>query len=200
MLERSHECDPGMTAAAKARDRAWVAVLAASFGFGLAVSWHRWGNPLIDTGREMNQPLRLLAGEMLYSDIRHIYGPLSPWLHAVLFHMFGPSLTVLYTDGIISAIMILALVFWLGHQIIAESGGRRRCDAECHVALRVQTRRSLHPAYTYNSLHGHTLGLITLAILTAALKRGREAAHPLSVTPFLLAGIVSGLSDPVQER
>ena len=86
MLERTYECGPGMIAAAKAPDRAWLAILAASFGFGLAVSWHRWGNPLIDTGREMNQPLRLLGGEMLYSDIRHIYGPLSPWLHAGLFY------------------------------------------------------------------------------------------------------------------
>ncbi len=69
MLERGYEdrCGPGMTAAGKTRDRAWLAVLAASFGFGLAVSWHRWGNPLIDTGREMNQPLRLAGGEMLYS-------------------------------------------------------------------------------------------------------------------------------------
>lgn len=193
MLERSYECGPGMIAAAKARDRAWVAVLAASFGFGLAVSWHRWGNPLIDTGREMNQPLRLLAGEMLYSDIRHIYGPLSPWLHAGLFHLFGPSLTVLYTDGIISAIVILALVYWLGRQIMSPA-------AAGAATLNVMWLCVFKPAgvyilpYSYNSLHGTALGLITLAILTAALKRGRETTHPLSVMPFVQAGIAAGLT------
>ena len=48
----------------------------------LAASWQRWSDPIVDVGREMNQPLRLVAGERLYSDVRHIYGPLSPWLHA----------------------------------------------------------------------------------------------------------------------
>ncbi len=179
--------------AARARDRAWFAILAASFGFGLAVSWHRWGNPLIDTGREMNQPLRLLGGEMLYSDIRHIYGPLSPWLHAALFHMFGPSLTVLYTDGIISAIIILALVYWLGRQIMSPA-------AAGAATLNVMWLCVFKPAgvyilpYSYNSLHGTALGLITLAILTAALKRGRETTHPISMMPFALAGIAAGLT------
>ena len=182
-----------MTAPAKTRDRAWLAVLAASFGFGLAVSWHRWGNPLIDTGREMNQPLRLVGGEMLYSDIRHIYGPLSPWLHAVLFHVFGPSLTVLYTDGIISAIMILALVYWLGRQIMNPA-------AAGAATLNVMWLCVFKPAgvyilpYSYNSLHGTALGLITLAILTAALKRGRDPTDPLSVMPFLVAGMAAGLA------
>jgi hypothetical protein len=182
-----------MTPAAKTRDRVWLAVLAASFAFGLAVSWHRWGNPLIDTGREMNQPLRLVGGEMLYSDIRHIYGPLSPWLHAVLFQVFGPSLTVLYTDGIISAIVILALVYWLGRQIMSPA-------AAGAATLNVMWLCVFKPAgvyilpYSYNSLHGTALGLITLAILTAALKRGREPTDPLSVMPFLLAGMVAGLA------
>jgi hypothetical protein len=199
MLGRSYEgrkiklCGPRMTAAAQTRDRAWLAILAASFAFGLAVSWHRWGNPLIDTGREMNQPLRLMGGEMLYSDLRHIYGPLSPWLHAVLFHVFGPSLTVLYTDGIISAIMILALVYWLGRQIMSPA-------AAGAATLNVMWLCVFKPAgiyilpYSYNSLHGTALGLITLAILTAALKRGRDPTHPVSVMPFLLAGMVAGLA------
>ena len=46
----------------------------------LAASWLRWAAPVVDIGREMNQPLRLSSGEMLYSDVRHIYGPLSPWV------------------------------------------------------------------------------------------------------------------------
>ena len=60
------------------RDLPWVVLISVSFIFGLFVSWERWGNPLVDCGREMNQALRLARGEMLYSDVRHIYGPLSP--------------------------------------------------------------------------------------------------------------------------
>ena len=100
-------------------DRAWLAILAACLALNLAASWQRWANPVVDVGREMNQPLRLAAGEMLYSDVRHIYGPLSPWLHAIPFRIFNPSLTVLYADGIVTATMVLALKYWLGRQIMS---------------------------------------------------------------------------------
>ena len=77
----------------------WGLLLAASFVAGLTVSWQRWASPVIDSGREMNQPLRLAEGQRLYSDVRHIYGPFSPWLNAQLYRAFGPSLGVLYGDG-----------------------------------------------------------------------------------------------------
>ena len=70
--------------------------MTAAFLCGLAASWQRWGGPLIDCGREMNQPLRLASGEQLYSDVRHIYGPLSPYLHAALYRL-GVQLSVCFT-------------------------------------------------------------------------------------------------------
>ena len=48
--------------------RAW-AVLAAVFILLTAVSWQQWTNLFIDTGREMNVPLRLLQGDRLYADV-----------------------------------------------------------------------------------------------------------------------------------
>ena len=100
----------------------WGLVLAASFAAGLTVSWQRWASPVIDSGREMNQPLRLAEGQTLYSDVRHIYGPFSPWLNAQLYRAFGPSLDVLYGDGIISSILILALVYRLARRLMEQAG------------------------------------------------------------------------------
>ena len=40
-----------------------------SLGAGLVASWQRWGNPLVDSGRELNVPLKLLHGERLYSEV-----------------------------------------------------------------------------------------------------------------------------------
>ena len=71
--------------------------MTAAFLCGLAASWQRWGGPLIDCGREMNQPLRLASGEQLYSDVRHIYGPLSPYLHAALYRLCGSQRSVCFT-------------------------------------------------------------------------------------------------------
>jgi hypothetical protein len=178
------------------RDRIWMGLLTVAFAAGLAVSWQRWGNPLIDTGREMNQPLRLVDGETLYANVRHIYGPLSPWLHAALYRLFGPSLSVLYIDGIISTAIILALVYRLGRQIMtpAAAGAATLC---------VMWLCALRPAgnyilpYSYDSLHATVLSLIALAVLVKALRapphssgsgRGRGAIA------FLIAGLLAGLT------
>jgi hypothetical protein len=187
---------------AAGRDRFWLAMLAICFLVSLAASWQRWSDPVVDVGREMNQPLRLAGGEMLYSDVRHIYGPLSPWLHAVLFHIFTPSLTVLYLDGIITATIALALVYWLGRQIMSPA-------AAGAATLNVMSFCVFKPAgnyilpYSYNSLHGAVLGLITLAILVTALRPEAPRSGSLTTSGaligqrplmFLLAGLVAGLA------
>src|SRR5262249_26091172 len=39
------------------------------FAAMLSVSWWRWTSPIADSGREMDLPLRLINGELLYRDI-----------------------------------------------------------------------------------------------------------------------------------
>ena len=151
-LSGTHVIIPLVATLGNARDRLWLLLIGVTFAGGLAASWQRWGNPLIDTGREMNQPMRLADGEMLYANVRHIYGPLSPWMHAELYRLFGPSLTILYVDGILSAALILLLVYWLARQIMtpAAAGG---------ATLSVMWLCALRPAgnyilpYSYDSLH-----------------------------------------------
>ena len=180
---------------AAGRDMTWLIVLAASFLLMLVVSWQRWADPIVDIGREMNQPLRLLSGEHLYSDVRHIYGPLSPWLHAGLYRLFGPSLTILYADGIVSATIVLGLVYWLGRRIMDPA-------ASGVATLHVMSLCLFKPAgnyilpYSYNSLHGATLGLITLAMLVMTVKRVNEPAVPYTggMAAFAAAGFVAGLA------
>ena len=183
-------------------DRAWLAILAACLALNLAASWQRWSDPVVDVGREMNQPLRLAGGEMLYSDVRHIYGPLSPWLHAALFHIFKPSLTVLYADGIVTATIALALVYWLGRQIMSPAAaGAATLNVMSFCAFKSAGNYIL--PYSYNSLHGAVLGLITLAILVTALRPETPRSGSLTTSRalrgrdtlmFLLAGLVAGLA------
>lgn len=162
------------------------AVLAASFAFGLAASWLRWTNPVIDSGREMNQPLRLVQGETLYSNVGHIYGPLSPWLHAILYRLFDPSLTILYVDGIVCAIAILALVFWLGRRVMDPLPAAT-------ATLTVMWLCAFKPAgnfivpYAYSALHGTLLGLATLALSVRARERP-------SASRFAAAGLLAGVT------
>jgi 4-amino-4-deoxy-L-arabinose transferase-like glycosyltransferase len=142
----------------------------ASFLFGVAFSWQRWGNPLVDCGREMNQPLRLANGEMLYSDVRHIYGPLSPYLNSLLYRIFGASLTVLYGSGIVSAILILTLCYWLARQLMNRWAATAATLSVMWLCAFKQAGNYFLP-YSYSALHGCALGMITLALLVLTIPK-----------------------------
>jgi 4-amino-4-deoxy-L-arabinose transferase-like glycosyltransferase len=170
------------------RDLPWVALIAVSFMFGLAVSWERWGNPLVDCGREMNQPLRLARGEMLYSEVRHIYGPLSPYLNALLYKIFGPSLTVLYADGILTAIVILAAVYWLSRRLMGRAAAAATTLSVMWLCAFKQAGNYVLP-YSYSALHGCALGLVSLCLLVRFLER-RDSEQATCEEPALPAGRV----------
>jgi hypothetical protein len=173
-------------ARANRRDLQWAGGLAAFFLSGLAVSWQRWGNPLIDCGREMNLPWRLANGEVLYAGVRHLYGPLSPYLHAMLFRAFGPHLGLLYADGIASAAVALALVYWLGRRVMPPLGAGTATMGVMWLCVFKPSGNYVFP-YSFNALHGTVLGLVTVALLVRALASGRG--------PWLaLAGLAAGLT------
>lgn len=178
-----------MTPESGGRDRIWIAGVAGAFLLSLAASWQRWGNLLIDTGREMNQPLRLAAGERLYADVRHIYGPLSPWLHAALFDALGPSLTILYLDGILTAVLVLAIAYWLSRQIMRPAAAGAATLSVMYLCVFKPAGNYILP-YSYNALHGAALSLLALALLVDALRR--PGADP--AWRFVAAGGVAGLA------
>ena len=184
------------------RDLPWLVLIAAFFIFGLTVSWERWGNPLVDCGREMNQPLRLARGEMLYSDVRHIYGPLSPYLNALLYKIFGPSLSVLYADGILTAILILASVYWLSRRLMGPAAAAGATLSVMWLCAFKQAGNYVLP-YSYSALHGCALGLVSLVLLVHFLEKfKRRSVDSTDSNPFsggaalwlMLAGAVAGLA------
>src|SRR5262249_37790064 len=168
------------------RDIPVLAAIVAMLSGGLATLWMRWGNPLGDCGREMNQPLRLARGEMLYSQVRHIYGPLSPYLNSALFRLAGPSLGVLYAEGILCTLLILLAVYWLSRQLMGRPGSAT-------ATLSVMWLCAFKPAgnyilpYSYGALHGCLFGLFAMAGIVLLIRHGKswEAAG---------AGIACGLA------
>ena len=173
------------------RDLFWIVLIAVSFGAGLAVSWERWGNPLVDCGREMNQPLRLASGQMLYSDVRHIYGPLSPYLNAALFKVFEPSLGVLYADGIITAALILILIYYVARQIMTPATAGAATLSVLWLCALKQAGNYILP-YSYSALHGCALGLITLALLLKFVRLQGRGATGSAVAFLAGAGLAAG--------
>ncbi|HEV8485313.1 MAG TPA: hypothetical protein VGV87_17355 [Blastocatellia bacterium] len=188
-----------MSAQINRRDLPWVVLISVSFIFGLVVSWERWGNPLVDCGREMNQPLRLARGEMLYSQVRHIYGPLSPYLNALLYRIFGASLGVLYADGIVTALVIIGLVYWLARQLMGRAPSAAAALSVMWICAFKQAGNYVLP-YSYAALHGCVLGLASLALLVKAAGAREGAVRDgaggrLSAAKYLMcAGVIAGLT------
>jgi hypothetical protein len=108
------------------------AVLAAAlpfvvFGALAAVSWNRWIEPYVDSGRELMIPWRLARGERLYRDLHFHHGPLGPWLAAVVDAAAGPSLP---------ARLVLCAAIAIGH-LAALSALSRRFLPPLRAALAV---------------------------------------------------------------
>ena len=172
--------------------------IAASFVACLSVSWQRWGNPLVDCGREMNQPLRLASGEMLYSDIRHIYGPLSPYLNSLLFRVFGDSLNVLYADGIVTAAIILALIYWLSRRLMGPLESTAATLSVMVLCAFKQAGNYILP-YSYSAVHGCAFGLAALALVIkySETERGNKSGRVSTNRAqwlLVLAGLISAMS------
>lgn len=56
------------------------------------ISWNRWLEPYVDSGRELMVPLRVAQGEQLYRDVAFYHGPLGPLLAAGVDRLAGASL------------------------------------------------------------------------------------------------------------
>ncbi|HKF45372.1 MAG TPA: hypothetical protein VKG01_19925 [Thermoanaerobaculia bacterium] len=48
------------------------------------VSWNRWIQPYVDSGRELMVPRRIAQGERLYRDVQFFHGPLAPYAGAAI--------------------------------------------------------------------------------------------------------------------
>ncbi len=71
----------------------------------LVISWNRWIQPYVDTGRELTVPWRVSRGQALYRDIQFYHGPLAPYLGAAIDRVGGRSL-----GGRIGLAALLALL------------------------------------------------------------------------------------------
>lgn len=151
-------------------DLACFALVLASFAAGLAASWQRWGNPLVDSGRELNVPLRLVHGEMLYSDVGYIYGPFSPYLNAFLYRVFQPSLWVLWGRGIVSTTLILGLSYWIARQISGRFPATLACLAITWVCA-LKSQGNYMMAYAFGGLDGLTFLLAATVSLVIFLRK-----------------------------
>lgn len=71
---------------------AWVLLPYAVFSLLLLLSWNRWIEPYVDSGRELMVPWRISQGERLYRDVHFHHGPLAVYVGAGIDRVAGRSL------------------------------------------------------------------------------------------------------------
>jgi Dolichyl-phosphate-mannose-protein mannosyltransferase len=165
-------------------------VLAVCFAGLAARTWRRWSDPVIDFGAELYIPWRLALGDRLYGDIAYRNGPLSPYLNALWFRLFGVSAETL----MLCNLALLALLCGLAWRVFGAAG--RLGQTAAVLALLVGFAFAQYAGianynyvtpYQHGQTHGVLLGFAAIAALGVALRGGRAAA-------WAAAGLSIGLA------
>lgn len=162
-----------------------------------ALTWRKWADPLIDFGRELYVPWQLLAGKVLYRDIAYLNGPLSPYLNALWFKIFGVSLTTIIFANLTIIIGITSMIY----VVIKKS-----CDSVTatlasivflcvfafgHIAF-VDNYNYVCP-YSQELIHGIFLAFLVIILLGSAIRRPRVGY--ISLTGLCLGFIFLGKAE-----
>src|SRR5215475_15825167 len=156
------------------------------FAAMMAASWRRWISPVTDSGREMDLPLRLMNGELLYRDVYYLYPPFSPYFHSVLYRIFGAHLDVLQTVGAVCAVLVVWLCYRIARRLMTPSESAIAVIAVILVCVFKPAGNLIWP-YSFAALHGmvFALGALLLALRYAENGKRRE---------LIVAGVLIGLA------
>ena len=127
---------------AEGRRREWTplatALPFAVFTLLALVSWNRWLEPYVDSGRELMVPWRVAQGERLYADVEFHHGPLAPFLGAASDRLFGRSLPARTALAAAIALLHLLALVRLARRMLP--AGRAALAASIAVAAAVFLR------------------------------------------------------------
>ena len=99
-------------------DKGLILLLVLLFFGVLPIFYLNQGTLLIDTGRELYISQQVAQGEVLYKDILNVYGPFAYQLTAILFNLFGQSISIAYNAGVINSLVIVITLFLLSREFL----------------------------------------------------------------------------------
>jgi hypothetical protein len=147
----------------------------------------------VDTGRELDLPRRLAEGQLLYRDARFYYGPLAPYLNALLYRIFGVHLDVLVWAGIASAALMVAGLYRMARFFLPRWASTT--IAVVFIYLCGFAHIDLAPIfnfvlpYTFAATYGIVAATWSAVFLIGHMRLGSRAAFLASVACLALAAL-----------
>ena len=167
-----------------------------------AVSWNRWIEPFVDTGRELMVPARVAQGERLYRDVRFYYGPLAPYLAAGVDLVAGRSFAARIAFAALVALLHLEALRRLARRLLQESVGLAALTASLVVGVTFFLRPGGCHLFPYSLDTSLAVTAATWAVVLSAaggsLRRDRVAS--LCLFAALLARPEIGMAALTAER
>lgn len=155
----------------------------------VALTWTATADIVIDFGRELYVPWQLAEGKTLYRDIAYFNGPLSPHFNALMFRLFGDSVTTLVVTNTVLLAALVTMLYALLLRYFSVVTSTLACG--CMLILFGVVHMSPQGNYNYITPYSHELthGLL-LAIAMLSLL-GHEAQFRL--WKWALVGLLWGL-------
>jgi hypothetical protein len=92
----------------------------------LMATWKRWILPFADSPRELLTALRLAEGDVLYRDVTYSYGPVAPYLDALILRLFGKTLEALVFWRVLLSFLATEAIRRLAARLLAPQTGPAR--------------------------------------------------------------------------
>lgn len=157
----------------------------------LHLSWMKWGDLIIDSGKEWYVPSQILQGKVLYRDLAWLYGPFIPYWNALFLAIGGVHLHSMIASGILSILLTVVPLHFLGRRMMGENlAGLTVATFLCVFAfgfyISPHNYNYVLP-YTYAATYGMAFALWALLFFIRTLEGKLET--PWAILALTLTGL-----------
>jgi hypothetical protein len=156
-------------------------------------SYQRWGDLIIDLGRDLYLPGQILDGRILYRDLLYNYGPVAPYLLAGMVALFGDSLRTFAAAGMLSGISCMAALYLTGWRLgnVTAGFGASLLFLVCSFFANSTWGCNFVLPYSHAATFGMAFALWSFYFLCRYLYAGRRSGHLSAGAAFLLLAAFS---------
>ena len=156
----------------------------------LFISWGKWADVLIDSGRELYLPWQISKGKVLYRDLFHLFGPFSQYVNAIIFKIFGAKLITLTAFNLMLSTCLMLLIYrvfaLLTNPIAAISACATFISIFAFSSYEITGGYNFILPYSHELTHGVILSFLSIYIFILHIQKKIRGG-------FFILGIISGL-------